>query len=167
MFIRRADLGELKFDENMGVGSPSPWQADEGPDLLLRLMKNGVAGYYDPAISVWHRPPIHILDAKEIDRSYRYACGNGYFLRKHGYTMSYFVRGMLRTAGGLVLALGQFRFAKARLYLARLRGRMRGWTSYRKDETQAVLLSETGLKASRGEVRAPSMLPPDGLSRAR
>ena len=127
-FIRRSSLGELLFDENMGVGSCSPWQADEGPDLLLRLIEKGVPGYYDPKLGAWHPRPIAKYDAKDADRTYRYACGNGYFYRKHHYPAWFFFYQMLRTACGLALALATFHPGKARLYMARLRGRWRGWT---------------------------------------
>ena len=43
-FIRRAELGALRFNEMMGVGALSPWQAAEGPDLILQLMEHGSRG---------------------------------------------------------------------------------------------------------------------------
>ena len=127
VFIRRSALGTTRFDEAMGVGAPTPWHSDEGPDLLLRLMAKGERGFYDPRFAVWHPRPVTRYDERDIDRTFRYACGNGYFYRKHGYPAWYFARQMARTACGVVLALLMGKPKKARLYLARLRGRWKGW----------------------------------------
>ena len=127
LFVRRDTLGATRFDEAMGVGAPTPWHSDEGPDFLLRLMAKGARGFYDPAFGVWHARPIAQLDAKALDRSYRYACGNGYFYRKHGYSGWYFAKKMARTFCGMLLALARLHPQKARMYLVRLRGGWRGW----------------------------------------
>jgi glycosyltransferase involved in cell wall biosynthesis len=63
IFIRRTALGETRFDENMGVGATTPWQADEGPDLVLRLQERGVLAYYDPQYGIWHPKRISAWDA--------------------------------------------------------------------------------------------------------
>ena len=129
LFFRRSQLGGLHFDEQMGVGAQTPWHSDEGPDLLLRLEEMGVHGYYDPRFTIWHPQPVTCYDAKAIDRTYRYACGNGYFYRKHHYPVWFFTYQMARTLCGLLLALAMLKFGKARLYHARMRGRWRGWNS--------------------------------------
>jgi glycosyltransferase involved in cell wall biosynthesis len=129
IFVRRAALGTTRFDESMGPGSPLGFHCDEGPDLFLQLAQRGVRGYYDPAFGVWHPRPVSRYDAKEIDRTFRYGCGNGYFYRKHGYPFGTFARQMLRTSCGVVLALLTGKPNKARLYVARLRGRWRGWNA--------------------------------------
>jgi glycosyltransferase involved in cell wall biosynthesis len=129
LFFRRSELGENRFDEQMGVGASTPWHSDEGPDLLLRLQKGGVRGYYDPQYTIWHPQPVTQYDANAIDRTYRYACGNGYFYRKHLYPTWYFFFQMARSFVGLLLAFAMLNFGKGRLYLARLRGRWRGWKS--------------------------------------
>ncbi len=54
IFAVRSQLGALRFDENLGVGCPTPWGADEGPDLLLRLQARGVQSYYDPSFIIMH-----------------------------------------------------------------------------------------------------------------
>lgn len=129
LFFRRSQLGNLCFDEQMGTGAASPWHCDEGPDLLLRLAESGVRGYYDPRFAVWHARPVTAYDAKAIDRTYRYACGNGYFYRKHRYPSWFFAYQIGRNLCGLLLGLLTFNPGKAHLYLARIRGRWRGWNS--------------------------------------
>jgi len=131
LFVRRSQLREIRFDEFMGVGALTPWHSDEGPDLMLRLQETGVQGYYDPRFATWHAHPIKSYNAKEVDRTYRYACGNGYFYRKHRYPFWFFAYQMARTACGLLLALLTLRLGMARLHLARIQGRWRGWSNSR------------------------------------
>lgn len=126
-FIRRSSLGSLRFDDDMGVGSATPWHSDEGPDLALRLMENGVAGYYDPQFAVWHPRPVFDYDEKAIDRSYRYACGTGYFLRKHRYPVSHVGWLLAKALAGAALGGVTGNGGRARFYGARLRGTWRGW----------------------------------------
>jgi len=129
IFIRRSELGNLRFDEMMGVGSVSPWHSDEGPDLILRLQNAGVRAYFDPKIAVWHPQPVTSYGAKDVDRAYRYACGTGYFYRKHKYPTWYFAYYFGRTMCGALVALMTLKSAKATFYTARLRGLWRGWKS--------------------------------------
>jgi len=129
-FIRKAALGDLLFDEAMGVGAPTPWQADEGPDLMLRLEAKQAHGYYDPSIAVWHPRSSDTSNPLIFNRAYRYACGNGYFLRKHHYSVWYFRGRLLRTFLGACLALALFKGRKVGFYLNRLKGLWRGWHSY-------------------------------------
>jgi glycosyltransferase involved in cell wall biosynthesis len=143
LFVRRSALGATRFDEAMGVGAPTPWHSDEGPDLLLRLMEKGERGYYDPRFAVWHPRPVTQYDARDIDRTYRYACGNGYFYRKHGYPAWYFAMQMARTTCGVVLMLLKLKPKKARLYIARLRGRWRGWNAPRPNAAPGQVRLET------------------------
>jgi hypothetical protein len=133
-FIRHSSLGDLRFDPNMGVGSGSPWQADEGPDMMLSLMEKGVTGYYDPKFAVWHPRMKMTYDDAMNARCYKYACGSGYFLRKHGYPYSFFLQLNARTLCGALLALIKLKPNKARYYLARIRGRQEGWVGFEKEQ---------------------------------
>jgi glycosyltransferase involved in cell wall biosynthesis len=126
-FVRRAALGPLRFDENMGVGAPTPWHSDEGPDLILRLIESGAAGYYDPAYAACHPRPFTEYDDKAVDRSYRYACGAGYFLRKHRYPAGRVAVLLARALAGAGLGCLRGNVGMARFYWARLRGTWRGW----------------------------------------
>ena len=143
IFIRRSALGPTRFDETMGPGSALGFHCDEGPDLFLQLAARGVRGYYEPALAVWHPRPVSRYDEKEIDRTFRYGCGNGYFYRKHGYPFAYFAAQMARTCCGVLLALLSLKPAKASLYVARLRGRWKGWNAIVPAEASAPRLLGT------------------------
>jgi glycosyltransferase involved in cell wall biosynthesis len=128
-WVRRANLGPLRFDENLGTGAVTPWQADEGPDLILRLEEVDVHGFYDPTFAIWH-PRLEQRGRRAIERSYRYACGSGYFLRKHRYSRRFFYYLMLRAGAGAALSLVRFSLGAARFYWARVRGLWRGWHGF-------------------------------------
>jgi glycosyltransferase involved in cell wall biosynthesis len=129
IWIRREQLGPLRFDENLGTGSVTPWQADEGPDLVLRLGERGVKGRYDPAFAVWHPRP-DLNDPRTLSRSYRYACGSGFFLRKHRYPFPFFLYLLARAVAGSIVSLLRLRLPLARSHWARVRGLCRGWRGF-------------------------------------
>ncbi len=130
LFVRRSSMGDVRFDENMGVGCRSPWQADEGPDFMLNLDAKGVRGYYDPKFAVWHPQVVVTFNEAFQARTYKYACGSGYFLRKHNYPFWFFAKLNARTFCGVLVGLATLNIAKARYYWARFRGRWRGWNGY-------------------------------------
>ena len=54
-FYRRDLLERLGgFDEELGIGSATPWQAAEGPDLILNALQRGCMCYYDPSLYGFH-----------------------------------------------------------------------------------------------------------------
>ena len=142
-FIRRSSLGNSRFDENMGVGSTSSWQADEGPDLMLTLKAKGVDGYYDPQFVVYHPRLNAVYDEAMIARCYKYSCGSGYFLRKHAYPFWYLLKVNAKTFCGVLLSLLSLKPAKARFYWARIRGRLAGWKGYAEEHPKGSAHSRT------------------------
>ncbi len=84
-FYRRDLLERLGgFDEDLGIGSGSPWQAAEGPDLLLKALDHSRVCYYDPSLYGFHRK--YDLDDPSAGMTTRgriYARGMGYVLRRH------------------------------------------------------------------------------------
>ncbi len=133
-FIRRDALGNTRFDEKMGVGSTSRWQADEGPDLMLTLKAKGVSGYYDPQFAIFHPRLQPTYDEAMVARCYKYSCGSGYFLRKHNYPLWFFLKINAKTFCGVVLSLLTLKPTKARFYWARIRGRWTGWKGYAEEQ---------------------------------
>ena len=130
LFVRRSGLGDVRFDVNMGVGSGSPWQSDEGPDLMLSLQAKGIEGYFDPKFAIWHPQTPLTYDEAMVTRCYAYSCGSGYFLRKHQYPLWFFVKLNGKTLCGVILALLTLKINRAKYYWARFRGRIRGWNGY-------------------------------------
>ncbi len=87
VFFRRGVLEQIDgYDETIGVGADTPWQACEGQDIMARALDAGFSAYFDPSLIGHHAE----LDTQRPDRAMRkkgrmYARGMGYVLRKHGY----------------------------------------------------------------------------------
>lgn len=87
VFFRKNALERIQgFDDTIGIGAHTPWQACEGQDIMARALGAGIRAYYDPSLIGHHEE----LDTQNPDRSMRkkgrmYGRGMGYVLRKHGY----------------------------------------------------------------------------------
>jgi glycosyltransferase involved in cell wall biosynthesis len=90
MVFRKSVLAELEgFDENIGVGADTPWQACEGQDLLLRALDAGRVCYFDPALFGHHEElDTQAPDTAMIRKGRAYGRGLGYVLRVHDFPMT-------------------------------------------------------------------------------
>lgn len=120
-----ASVGE--FDEALGPGAETPWQAGEDLDYVIRALRTGCSIYYDPAVEIYHPGRREHAVAPDIGQGSAYGAGVGRVLRKNklpwwfaGY---YFGRSF--GACGLNLLAGRQRLA--RFYCAVGMGRVRGW----------------------------------------
>lgn len=98
MFIP-AELFEAlgAFDEELGVGARTPWQAGEDTDLLLRAIAAGAEVWFEPAIMVHHDEhdptgPTHALKMRH------YGQGIGRVLAHHRFPQRYVAWLMARKA---------------------------------------------------------------------
>ncbi len=126
LFARRARLGDLRYDERMGVGCDSPWNSDEGPDLLLRMLGQDLRIDYCPELCIHHPNPLHTLDERLLERNFKYSRGRGYLLRKHRFPLSYVAKTMLRSLGGSLLMALTARPFWARYYWRSFVGKWQG-----------------------------------------
>ena len=55
MFFRRDSVGDLTYDERLGVGAETMWGSGEETDFLLRTLQRGQFVQYEPSIAVYHR----------------------------------------------------------------------------------------------------------------
>lgn len=129
IFVKRTALGDSQFDELMGVGAETPWWSDEGPDLLIPLLRRGHQIGYFPHIVIFHPNPVKVYDERAILRSYRYGCGRGHFLRKHTYPIWFVLYVWALYAAGILIGLLQAKPGKCKYYLVGLKGRIRGYFS--------------------------------------
>lgn len=106
IIVKAHELGDVVFDPNMGVGSPSsPYWSDEGPDFILRLIEKGTSFNYCPQFYMFHPNPVKEYNAKTALRSYRYGNGRGYFLKKHNYGFFSIIHYLLIYVAGMIKAL--------------------------------------------------------------
>ncbi len=87
MFVSAEALDRaVVFDEQIGTGSPTPWQAGEGTDLLLRFIAEQRRVISVPDVRVIGRGERRDLSEPEYRAKVRaYARGTGYVYRRHSY----------------------------------------------------------------------------------
>jgi ADP-heptose:LPS heptosyltransferase/glycosyltransferase involved in cell wall biosynthesis len=128
-FYRRELLERLGgFDEGIGIGSPSPWQAAEGPDFLLKALDRGSSCYYDPSLYGFHREydlddPANGMPAK----GRAYARGMGYVLRRHRFGPLSLIHWATRPLFTAFISAVNGRFHRAVHSLLVSLGRIEGW----------------------------------------
>ena len=125
--VRSAAIEGFYFDEELGVGAPTPWWSDEGPDFILRLIQKGAYFHYYPNLVIYHPNPVRIYDEKAFVRSYKYGCGRGKFLRKHSYPIWFVGYIWSLYLVGVLLGVIQFDQSKIRYYFLGLKGRIQGY----------------------------------------
>lgn len=127
MFIKFDN--SIRFDENIGVGSPYNLGSGEETDYLLTYMEKhpNFKFFFTPKIVVRHPVSSIIGKEKYLEKSYSYARGTGYCLRKHeDLPFSYKMKQFLRPLGGCLLFFFTDRFkSKKSFYL--FKGRLEGY----------------------------------------
>jgi hypothetical protein len=113
------------FREDIGPGTPSPYQSGEDLDYMFRPMACGFAAWYDPELAVYHP------EFKSMERlrrtTYPYSVGFGYVLRIHNYPLWYVIGLLGRSLAGSLVHLGKGEFGRSYLYLLRAAGQVRGY----------------------------------------
>jgi glycosyltransferase involved in cell wall biosynthesis len=129
MFVKRAVLNAVDgYDENVGVGAPSPWQAAEGQDLTLRALERDFACFYDPSL-VGHHNVLETVspDARQIRKGRIYGRGMGYVLKKNGFGWLTACYWTARAAANAMIALLEFRMTRFRYFENVALGRWEGF----------------------------------------
>ncbi len=119
-FYRTAVLEAVRgFDEELGVGSNTPWQSGEETDFLLRTAQAGFAVTRAPAVIVRHpRPNLRDLS---YDKIRGYAAGRMRLLRKHRCSWPFVLANVLYPLAMLV-----WECLTAAAFITRYRGFMFG-----------------------------------------
>ena len=117
------------FDEELGIGSASPWQAAEGPDLILKALERGYACYYDPSLYGFHHE-YDLDDPTEgmTRRGRMYGRGMGYVLRRHRYGFTTLLHWTLRPLVTAIISAICGRIQRVAYSLSVSVGRAEGWT---------------------------------------
>jgi len=126
IFLRKAVLQKIGgFDEDLGVGSSTPWQSGEETDLLIRALEVAPI-YFRPELITLH-DSIQVYNRAENAKAYRYALGCGYVLRKHRYPLWFLLYKLARSTAATVLSFLRGRPGKAGYHIAIFKGRLRGY----------------------------------------
>ena len=133
IFLRSELVGSIgEFDERMGLGSSEPWSSGEETDYLIRALRAGARIRYDPGIVIEHD-----VSADDARVGYRDGASVGYLLRKHRYSRRVVARMLVRPAGGALLAVARRDPARARYYVASVRGRLSGYLFANRSKSSA------------------------------
>ncbi|GLQ53647.1 glycosyltransferase family 2 protein [Devosia nitrariae] len=115
------------FNEDLGVGSGTRWGAGEETELMLRALRSGAKGSYDPALKIMHPEPLEAFDQATLDRGRRYNRGFGRVMRMEKYPLWFVVYMSGRPLVGAAAALLKGRRDQARYRFIAFEQRLRGW----------------------------------------
>ena len=127
-FFKRSLLEALGgFDEDVGIGSTTPWQSCESQDIVLRALEHGAGCVYDPSLFGHHAElNIETPDEAQIRKGRAYARGMGWVLRKHKSAWPARAYWVLRPACKSLIRAAQGRPAAASYYRNIALGRLEG-----------------------------------------
>ncbi len=127
MFLRRELVERVgRFDETLGLGSPTRWLGAEDYDYLLRASQAGTLRY-EPRVEVYHPDLTSRFDLRDRAKRYGNALGFGRFLAKHHYPLAFVAYYSARYLAGAAWNLAAGRTAKAKFRWAALVGNFQGW----------------------------------------
>lgn len=129
--FRRAGL----FNEGLGVGAGTVWGAGEETELMLRALRSGAKGLYDPGLRIMHPEPLAVFDTAAIERGRRYNRGFGKVMGMENYPLWFVAYMSGRPLAGAAAALLKGRFGQAKYRYIAFRERLRGWSDRLSPET--------------------------------
>lgn len=112
------------FDETLGVGADTPFQAGEESDFLLRCLAAGCMGLYNHDFVVRHDQV-----TESLDRLRAYSVGFGRVVRLHNLASSVLLPRNVRTIAGACFRIAKGDMDGARQRYACLVGSMRGYAA--------------------------------------
>jgi glycosyltransferase involved in cell wall biosynthesis len=126
VFVRKGSLRDLRYNEHLGIGSQTPWGADEGPDLLIRLIQTGARVVYFPHLFVYHPNKLATIDSATLQRAASYSRGRGCLFRLHRFPRKTIFKSILRPALGCFVYLLKCQPRQCAYYFTTLTGILRG-----------------------------------------
>ena len=123
----------LRFDENIGVGSPYGLSSGEETDYLIEFIRKHPKVYFFPSLKVYHPEKLSSYFKNFYQKNFQYSRGAGYLLKKQHYPMLLKIKYFIRPLGGIFYYLlkGDVCYSKRSFYI--LYGRIVGYfTSIKK-----------------------------------
>lgn len=129
-FRRRALIEAGPFDENMGVGAPTPWQSGEETDMLLRIFDTGHEIWRITTPPIKHPDPI-VYTMVPPEKITGYGYGRMYLLAKHRFPLWFKIVNIthpLAAIGSDLMSAGAYIVSyRLRMFAARLTGFFRNF----------------------------------------
>ena len=132
-FFRRAAFEMIGgYDEDIGPGASTPWQACEAQDLSMRALRHKLRCYFDPDLYAHHKEAI-VTDPDDMitGKQRGYARGMGYVLRKHGFGIFHLIYWIARPTGGAIYYFLQNKPNRSKYSATVVMGRVEGWLRVR------------------------------------
>jgi glycosyltransferase involved in cell wall biosynthesis len=126
VFVRKQNLGQIRYNDLMGVGANTLWGADEGPDFLIRLIQTGCRLVYFPNLLVYHPDKIAKITRATLGRAASYARGRGCLFRLHRFPKSMVFKSLFRPAAGCGLYLLWLQPMRSAYYFTIVKNTLRG-----------------------------------------
>jgi glycosyltransferase involved in cell wall biosynthesis len=145
VFVRRDLLGDHLYNEQLGVGAGSPWGAEEGPDLLIRLVEANVKLVFFPKVFVFHPNKIDVISGATLKRAASYARGRGCLLRLHRFPFKIISNSLFRPAAGCLIHILKMQPKRSLYYFVIFFGTLRGLL-LSKSELDAVCKAPNALE---------------------
>jgi glycosyltransferase involved in cell wall biosynthesis len=126
IFFRRQVCENIGgFDEEIGIGANTIYGSGEETDYVLRAIRKYQV-FYSADFTINHPNPLIDYSPQVISRGYRYGCGFGKVVDKHGYNFRFKLRALVRPFLGMILHISTLELAKSHYYWNTFRGRLRG-----------------------------------------
>ncbi|KHD10577.1 hypothetical protein PN36_17420 [Candidatus Thiomargarita nelsonii] len=123
MFVKSDIFKKYEFDETFGIGTF--YGAEEGYDLILRMLTANISIYYNPILKIYHpQKKGNYSETLAIQRVFSYRCGLAHLCMKHKLYKKLLSRSFKIIAYLSYLIL--FDRAKVRYYLSELLGILAG-----------------------------------------
>jgi glycosyltransferase involved in cell wall biosynthesis len=120
------------FDDNLGVGSGTPWNSGEGQDLVLKCLDNGARGLFRRSLYGFH--PEHKesqTTPAAIAKMRAYGLGKGFVMHRHKFPWPQFLWELLRPLAGVIIYTLSGKPGMARRSMAICQGRLTGWRDFK------------------------------------
>lgn len=119
---------DIRFDENMGLGSPYNFGSGEETDYYLTYIeKYNYKILYQPH-AIIHHPLTRIFrDKAYLNKCYSYGRGCGYLYKKHKYGVGYVLKNIIRPFIGSIYYLIKGDIYNSRRSLNWCKGRIEGY----------------------------------------
>jgi glycosyltransferase involved in cell wall biosynthesis len=123
MFIKKETFSKFLFDESFGPGTF--YGAEEGYDLVLRMLNEKVIIFFTPEVKIYHPKKVaNHSDISEIRRVFSYRCGFAHLCSKHKLYQKYYMR-LLKVILYIPYTVA-FAPRKTRYYLSEVMGLLTG-----------------------------------------
>ena len=124
LFIKRRALGDVRFDERLGVGSGTRFGSGEETDLMMKLIGRGGRFLYEGGERVFHP---RFAGRYTVRRGWLYGNGCGLVLRRHRFGVARLLWMVMSQGARALQSLLLLRPRKSAFHLAMAIGRIWGY----------------------------------------